>query len=94
LVIDGRRCDASDVSRCSAPWPTVQIGDLPSTVAVDQATDPVYVTVDGDNTVAVFNGATCNAQDTSGRGQAPAHVRVGPGPFGIFATSVQSHHPG
>jgi DNA-binding beta-propeller fold protein YncE len=84
-VIDGRHCNALDVSRCKGPWPTVNVGDLPSSVAVDQATDTVYVTVDGDNTVAVFNGATCNAHDTSGCAQAPAHVPVGPGPFGIFA---------
>ena len=84
-VIDGRRCDALDVSRCPGPWPTVKVGNLPSTLAVDQATDTVYVTVSSDDTVAVFNGATCNALDTSGCGQAPAHVRVGPGPFGIFA---------
>jgi DNA-binding beta-propeller fold protein YncE len=84
-LIDGRRCQARDASRCAGPWPTVKVGNLPSSVAVDQATGTVYVTVDGSNTVAVFNGATCNAQVTSGCGQAPAHVRVGPGPFGIFA---------
>jgi YVTN family beta-propeller protein len=84
-VIDGRRCDALDVSRCRGPWPTVKVGDLPSTITVDQATDTVYVTITSSNTVAVFNGATCNSLDTSGCGQAPAHVRVGPGPSGIFA---------
>jgi YVTN family beta-propeller protein len=84
-VIDGRRCDALDVSQCPGPWPTIKVGDLPSTIAVDQATDTVYVTIIGNNTVAVFNGATCNALDTSGCGQTPAHVQVGPGPFGIFA---------
>jgi DNA-binding beta-propeller fold protein YncE len=66
----------------------VNVGNLPSTIAVDQATDTVYVAVSGDNTVAVFNGATCNAQDTSGCGQAPVHVQVGPGPFGIFADNA------
>jgi DNA-binding beta-propeller fold protein YncE len=84
-VIDGRRCHALDVSRCEGPWPTVTVGDLPSSLTVDQATDTVYVTIAGDNTVAVFSGATCNALVTSGCGQTPAHVRVGPGPFGIFA---------
>jgi DNA-binding beta-propeller fold protein YncE len=84
-VIDGRRCQARDASRCAGPWPTVKVGNLPSSIAVDQATDTVYVTVDGSNTVAVFNGAACNARVTSGCGQPPAHVRVGPGPFGIFA---------
>jgi hypothetical protein len=33
----------------------------------------------------VFNGAICNAQDTSGCGQMPATVPVGSGPIGIFA---------
>jgi DNA-binding beta-propeller fold protein YncE len=84
-VIDGRRCNAPDVSRCPGPWPTIKVGNLPSTIAVDQATDTVYVTIIGNNAVAVFNGATCNAQNTSGCGQAPAHVQVGPAPFGIFA---------
>ena len=84
-VIDGRHCNALDVSRCKGPWPTVKVGNLPSTIAVDQATDTVYVTITSNNTVAVFNGATCNALDTSGCGRAPAHVQVGPAPFGIFA---------
>jgi DNA-binding beta-propeller fold protein YncE len=84
-VIDGRHCNALDVAQCEGPWPTVTVGNLPSSITVDQATDTVYVTIAGDNTVAVFNGATCNARVTSGCGQAPAHVRVGPAPFGIFA---------
>ena len=84
-VIDGGRCNALDVSQCEGPWPTVTVGDLPSSLTLDQATDTVYVTIAGDNTVAVFNGATCNARVTSGCSRAPAHVRVGPGPFGIFA---------
>jgi YVTN family beta-propeller protein len=84
-VIDGRSCQARDVSGCKGPWPTVKVGNLPSSITVDQATDTVYVTVDGSNTVAVFNGATCNSQVTWGCHRAPAHVRVGPGPFGIFA---------
>jgi DNA-binding beta-propeller fold protein YncE len=84
-VIDARHCNAQDVSRCQGPWPSITVGDLPSSIAVDQATDTVYVTIDGDNTVAVFDGTTCNATTTTGCGQAPAHVRVGPGPYGIFA---------
>jgi DNA-binding beta-propeller fold protein YncE len=84
-VIDGHRCKALDVSRCKGPWPTVKVGSLPSTIAVDQVTDTVYVTIFGSNTVAVFNGATCNSRVTRGCRKAPAHVRVGPAPFGIFA---------
>ena len=54
-------------------------------MAVDQKTDTVYVTNTGDNTVSVFNGATCNALNTSGCGQTPATVPVGLQPLGIFA---------
>ena len=39
----------------------------------------------GDNTVSVFNGATCNALVTSGCGQRPATVPVGLAPLGIYA---------
>ena len=89
-VIDSRHCQAADVSRCAGPWPTIKVGDLPSTIAVDQRTDTVYVTDSGDNAVSVFNGATCNAVDSSGCGQKPATVPVGLGPLGIFAD--QANH--
>jgi DNA-binding beta-propeller fold protein YncE len=84
-VIDGRHCSAQDVSRCKGPWPTVTVGNDPSTITVDEATDTVYVTNNSDNTVSVFNGAICNAQTTSGCGQTPATVPVGSSPIGIFA---------
>jgi DNA-binding beta-propeller fold protein YncE len=87
-VIDARHCNAQDVSHCKGPWPTIKVGDLPSSITVDQATDTVYVTIDGSNTVAVFNGATCNGRVTWGCHQPPAHVRVGPGPYGIFANDA------
>ncbi len=83
-VIDTRHCQAMDISHCRGPWPTITVGDLPSNIAVDQATGTVYVDNEGDNTVSVFNGATCNAMDTWGCNQTPATVPVGPGPQGIF----------
>jgi YVTN family beta-propeller protein len=87
-VIDARHCNAHDVSHCKGPWPTITVGnrtlgDLPSGVAIDRKTDTVYVTNVGDNTVSVINGATCNAEDTTGCGQTPAEVPVGPGPLAI-----------
>ena len=89
-VIDARHCNAHDVSRCKGPWPTITVGnrtlgDLPSGIAIDRKTDTVYVTNVGDNTVSVFNGATCNAEDTRGCTQTPAEVPVGPGPLAITA---------
>ncbi len=84
-VIDTRRCHAQDVSRCRGPWPTITVGNLPSGIAIDERTDTVYVSNLGDNTVSVFNGATCNAVDHFGCGQTPATVPVGTGPIQVFA---------
>jgi DNA-binding beta-propeller fold protein YncE len=90
-VIDGRHCQAQDVSRCKGPWPTIRVGNMPSTITVDQVTDTVYVTINGNggttNAVSVFNGAICNGRVTWGCDQTPARVRVGSFPFGIFADS-------
>jgi DNA-binding beta-propeller fold protein YncE len=90
-VIDGRHCQAPDVSRCTGPWPTIRVGNMPSTITVDEVTDTVYVTINGNggatNAVSVFNGAICNGRVTWGCGQTPARVRVGGFPFGIFADS-------
>jgi DNA-binding beta-propeller fold protein YncE len=91
-VIDTRHCSAADVSRCRGPWPTVTVGYDPTSVAVDRATDTVYVTNGGDfsdpGTVSVFNGATCNAADMGGCGQTPREVPVGVIPVGIYADSA------
>jgi DNA-binding beta-propeller fold protein YncE len=87
-VIDGRHCQGTDVSGCKGPWPTLTVGNEPYAVAVDEATDTLYVTNTTDNTVSVVNGATCNAQVTSGCNQTPATVPVGNGPQGLFADDV------
>ena len=87
-VIDERHCRADDVSRCKGPWPTLTVGSDPnadpSAVAIDQQTDTLYVADSNDNTVAVFNGATCNAETSAGCGQTPAMVPVGRPPVAIF----------
>jgi DNA-binding beta-propeller fold protein YncE len=84
-VINAHDCQAQDVSRCQGPWPTITVGRMPSGIAIDKRTDTVYVTNVQDNTVSVFNGATCNAETTSGCGQTPATVPVGLDPLGLFA---------
>ena len=84
-VINELDCHAQDVSRCNGPWPTITVGNMPSGIAIDEPTDTVYVTNVQDNSVSVFNGATCNAENTSGCGQTPATVPVGLDPLGLFA---------
>ena len=92
-VIDARRCQAVDVSRCDGPWPTIVVGnrtpdDLPSGIAVDVATDTVYVANAGASTVSVFDGATCNAVIHSGCEQVPAEVPVGAGPIAVTVDPI------
>jgi YVTN family beta-propeller protein len=89
-VIDARRCNATDLSRCPGPWPSLTVGsaspdDQPSGIAVDVRTDTVYVTNSGANTVSIVNGATCNASVRSGCGQTPISVPVGDNPVGPVA---------
>jgi DNA-binding beta-propeller fold protein YncE len=87
-VIDERHCQADDVSRCKGPWPTLTVGSDPnadpSAVAIDRRTDTLYVADSNDNTVSVFNGATCDAETSAGCGQTPAMVPVGGPPVAIF----------
>ena len=82
-VIDGATCNASLRSGCGRAWPTVATGSFPQAVAVDQATDTIYVANLNGNTVSVINGTTCNAEVTSGCGQSPPAVSVGNDPDGI-----------
>jgi YVTN family beta-propeller protein len=76
-VINGRTCQAADLSQCSHGSPTVTVGSDPSDLAVDQASDTVYVTSFSGNTVSVIDGATCNGQVRSGCSQKPPTVAVG-----------------
>ena len=93
-------------SRCSTTGPatppprsgcgnvhTLQVpGGNADAIAVDPATDTVYVTTirpraSGPSTVSVFNGATCNATHSAGCAQAPQSVTVG---FGASALAVNT----
>jgi YVTN family beta-propeller protein len=87
-VLDASRCSASDPTGCASPSATVHVGDGPSGIAVDQATDSVYVTNNGGDTVSVINGATCNAKDQAGCGGTPPTVTVGNGPFAVGIDST------
>jgi DNA-binding beta-propeller fold protein YncE len=93
-VIDGATCNATVRSGCGLTPPAVAAGNGPSDVAVDQTTDTVYVTNQGANPgvglgdVAVIDGATCNAQVTSGCGQSPYTITVGTNPWGLAVNAT------
>ena len=76
-VVNLATCSSGNVSGCAQTSPTISVGNLPLGVAVDQATDTVYVANAIDDTVSVINGATCNASDMTGCGQTSTTVRVG-----------------
>ena len=76
-VINTAACSTLDLSGCKKHAPVVRVGHLPLGLAVDQATNSVYVSDAIDGRVSVINGATCNASDSSGCSQKPATVSVG-----------------
>ena len=88
FMINIATCNATNTSGCAKAPPTVKIGTSPEVPAVNPATQTMYVSYGANaNQVAVVNAATCNAQDTSGCGQAPAVVKVGTGTV-ILAVSA------
>jgi DNA-binding beta-propeller fold protein YncE len=76
-VIDGRKCNANNSSRCSPIATMTNVGFAPLWPTFDRTSRTLYVTNaatesgDDGNTVAVLNVANCNAHNTSGCSQAP-----------------------
>jgi YVTN family beta-propeller protein len=95
-LIDAATCHAANTSGCKAIG-TVPAGVAPANLAVDTATNTMYVadTQDGgpvhEGTVAVVNGATCDASHPSGcASQKPPLVTVGRDPIGL-AVDQRTH---
>jgi YVTN family beta-propeller protein len=86
-VINGATCNASDTSGCEKSPATATAGSGAFPIAVDPATNTVYVGLN--NGVAVINGATCDAADTSGCAHTPAEISAN-APAGIAVDDV--HH--
>ena len=83
--VSARRCDMQrpgDV-RLRARLPNDFGRELSGNVAVDQATDTIYVTNANDNNVSVIDGASCNAEVTTGCNRTPPTVAVGGQPVDV-----------
>jgi len=80
-VINGAICNGSNMAGCGQITLTVSAGFGAGSVAIDNATNTIYVTNIQDTSVSVINGSTCNAIKTAGCGKAPPKVAVGLTPF-------------
>ena len=78
-VVDTVHCRAGDTSGCNQVAPTVAVGVGPVSDVLDAATNTVYVTDTGTDTVSMIDAATCNATIASGCTHVPT-VIVGYGP--------------
>ena len=77
-VIDTRRCNAEDVSRCKGPWPTIKVGNLPSGIAIDERTDTVYVSSGANRDRAPYRSSTARPATRRTRRGATRHRRRSP----------------
>ena len=75
-VINGAACNATHTAGCSIAPATIDVGIFPGGIAVDQATDTVYLANIGSNTISVIDGATCNGTQQSGCGQTPPTIAL------------------
>jgi DNA-binding beta-propeller fold protein YncE len=83
-VISGVHCNGTDHSGCGSIAATVTVGSLPFGVAVDDATNTVYVVNNGGDTpgtLSVINGAKCNGTNTTGCPDVMPTVVVGRSPL-------------
>lgn len=86
-VLDTQSCNAQSSGGCSRPLGTVPVGAGAFPIAVDQATNTIYV---GTNQgVAVIDGATCEGSDMSGCAKQPAMIPLSNEPAGIAVDDAQ-----
>jgi DNA-binding beta-propeller fold protein YncE len=79
-VINGAACNGHTGRGCGRIAATVRVGGGAFAVAVDQASNTIYVPSNNDGTVSVINGAACNARVTSGCRRTPPTVTTGANP--------------
>jgi DNA-binding beta-propeller fold protein YncE len=82
-VVNSATCNAAQKNGCTKPAATIDVDGEPGGIAVDEATDTLYVANLQGSTVSVINGATCNATDQKGCSRPPATVTVGHGPYAL-----------
>ena len=87
-VIDGTTCNARITRGCRKQPVRILAGPGARGIAVNEATDTVYVANTAANTVSVIDGRTCNATVTSGCGKASPVAEVGVSPRRVAVDEV------
>ena len=87
-MINGATCNGVQHTGCGQTPAPVTVGPAPFGIAVNQATNTIYVANnnggDGPSSLSVINGATCDGTNTTGCGNAPPVIPgVGRAPNGI-----------
>jgi DNA-binding beta-propeller fold protein YncE len=79
-VINGATCNGHTGGGCGQTPRAIKVGSGAFWVAVDQASDTVYVPNNNDGTVSVIDGARCNAVVAAGCASTPPAVTTGAQP--------------
>jgi DNA-binding beta-propeller fold protein YncE len=87
-LVNMKICNVRKPAGCKHHWPVIHLGGQPFGIAVDSATNTVYVTNAATSSVMLFDAATCNATDTSGCGQTPIVVPLGTFPPNLAIDSA------
>jgi len=75
-VINGSTCNSHVRSGCGQTATTVTVGSGALTLAVDVATNTIYVVNNNDSTISVIDGKTCDSSNTSGCAATPPTIDV------------------
>jgi YVTN family beta-propeller protein len=87
-VIDGRTCNARTTRGCRRRPVRVAAGAGARGIAVNEATNTIYVANTVANTVSVIDGTTCNASVNSGCGRQAPVAPVGVSPRRVAVDEV------
>src|SRR5262249_37811087 len=82
-VVDGRRCNARTTAGCHRPGVDIPVGTEPFTLALNPATDSLYVASLGAPTVSILDLRDCRGGGLRGCMRPPFVIDVGDAPGGI-----------
>jgi DNA-binding beta-propeller fold protein YncE len=88
-IINTHACNGAHPGGCARHWPAVAVGRQPQQLALDAATNDVYVADDGSAAVSVIDGNSCNANTTSGCANPAPTIATYGGP-GTLAVDPQT----